>query len=319
MATPTTPTTFVWLSPLPNWNGTTQGIAEGICIRRLAASEKLALGSSEPLLRHHEIPLSAEDGFWLCYGFENPHPSGDVRFRRRQDAAFKLMLHAMYAVQILTPIGAPNLFLLYRQTQDAPILEATQHRPAFIGAGWASQCNPPESFGDDAPIILERVHDAFQKPTLRLQIPVWLLEQGLSAPDRHIRILLWATGLDGVTRSGGVAAFAERLCRLLGPDVMVFPLDSTGRRPKYRVVDVVEDLYLLRTEMAHGLPFHEKFRRTVGFLGEDGAPISDEFVDYRYDHVLEECAGFLLSKALREMFLRNVAFDVQAGCWSEQG
>lgn len=282
----------------------------------MTAAEKTALALSEPLLQHHEIHLLARDGFWLGYEFENPHATDNVRFGRRQDAAHKLMLHAMYTVQILLPIGAPNLLLLYRQTQNGPQLDSTQHRPPYVGTLWAGQCDSPECFQDDAPIILDRVHEAFQKPRLRLQIPVWLLEQGLNAPDRHIRILLWATGLDGVTRSGGIAAFAERLCALLGSDTIVFPPNTAGRRPRYRVADVVEDLYLLRTQMAHGLPFHEKFRRTVEFLAEDEKSVSGECVRFRYDQVLEECAAFLLCKALREVFLRNLTFDVQARTWS---
>jgi len=167
-------------------------------------------------------------------------------------------------------------------------------------------------------MMLERIHDAFQKPTLRLQIPVWLLEQGLIAPDRHIRILLWATGLDGLTRSGGTVAFGERLCSLLGADTEIFPPCGAERKPGYQVGGVVVDLYELRNEMAHGLPFHEKFRKTRGFLSNDGQPVSDEFAAYRYDQVLEECAAFLLCKALREVFLRNRVFDIHSMCWSEQ-
>jgi hypothetical protein len=308
---------FLMITPLANWRAAEQSITEGISIRRLTPREREALELSKALLEHHDIDSSARNGYWLCYDFENSYPADNVRFRRRQEAAFKLMLHAMYSVQILMPIGAANLLLLYRRTADGLTLDSTQHRPAFIGTVWAGLCDVPASFGEEISLILERVHDAFQRPTLRLQIPVWLLEQGLSAPDRHIRILLWATGLDGVTRSGGTAAFAERLCGLLGPDTGIFPPWGTNRKPGYSVADVAGDLYLLRNEMAHGLPFHEKFRKTRGFLAADGLPVSEEFANYRYDHVLEECAGFLLCKALREVFLRNRLYEVQSMSSSE--
>jgi hypothetical protein len=72
---------------------------------------------------------------------------------------------------------------------------------------------------------------------------------------------------------------------------------------------VAGDLYLLRNEVAHGLPFHEKFRKTRGFLAADGKPISPDFAHYRYDQVLEECAVFLLCKTLRELFLRDPGCD----------
>jgi hypothetical protein len=280
--------------------------------------ERQLLESSDALLDHHEIGAAPRDGYWLCYEFENCHPPDNVRYRRRQDAAFKLMLHAMYSIQILAPIGAPNLLLLYRTSEGGMTLDSTQRRQAFLETVWGRACPVPASFPDEIPIVLERLRQAFLKPILRLQIPVWLLEQGMGAPDRHIRILLWATGLDGITRSGGTAAFAERLCELLGAQTRIFPADSANRRPKYRVVDVVEDLYQLRNEMAHGLPFHEKFRKTRGLLGDNGMPISADFANYRYDHVLEECAIFLLCRALKETLIQNRDFDVQTKGWREQ-
>jgi len=315
---PEAPQAFLLLSSLAGWKGQEQRIADGLEIRRLAPGEIAALSASDALLQHHGIDSSARQGYWLCYEFENSHPPDSVRFRRRQEAAIKLMHHALYAIQILLPFGAANLFLLYRQTESGPILHFSEHRPAYIGTVWAHLCDVPASFAEDIPVLLTRVRKAFQKPTLRLQIPVWLLEQGLGAPDRHIRILLWATGLDGVTQSGGVSAFNERLCSLLGSDTEIFPPSKTACKPTYRVADVAADLYLLRTEMAHGLPFHEKFRKKREFIADTGAAVSSELASCRYDQVLEECAAFLLCKALREVFLRNIAFNVQAGCWSEE-
>jgi hypothetical protein len=315
---PTPASSFVWLTPLTGWPALEQAIAPGMAIRRLDCSEKAAVESAQALLDHHDIPPAAVADSWLCYEFLNHHPTDNVRYRRRQEAAFKLLLHAMYAIQILAPVGAANLFLLYRRTDGVPILDSTLHRPPFLHTIWAGMCDVPPSFEGEIGTLLERIHDAFQKPTLRLQIPVWLFEQGLIAPDRHIRILLWATGLDGITRSGGTVAFGERLCTLLGPDEEIFPPRGTERRPGYKVADVVGDLYQLRNEMAHGLPFHEKFRKTRGFLADDELPVFAACAEYRYDQVLEECAVFLLCKALREVFLRNRVFDVHTLCWSEQ-
>jgi len=308
---------FLLLSPLANWSGRAQTVAPGACIRRLLPRESAALESSDALLQHHDVDREAREGFWLCHEFVNENPAGSVRYKRWEEAAFKLMLHAVYSIQILSPLGAANLFLLYRRTDDGLVLDSTQHRQALLGTVWADHCGVPPSFAEEIPALLERLRDAFQKPTLRLQIPVWLLEQGMCAPDRHIRILLWATGLDGITRSGGMAAFAERLGGLLGADTKVFPPGRGGRQPKYRVCDVAEDLYLLRNEMAHGLPFHEKFRKKRGFLADDGDPVSSEFAVYRYDQVLEECAAFLLCQALREVLLHNRVFDFQTMSWSE--
>jgi len=300
---------FLLLTPLPHWRGSTQPITEGLSIRPLNSAERTALEFSDALLSHHSIDAPARAAHWLCYEFDNPHPSDNVRYRRRQDAAFKLLHHALYAVQILAPIGAPNLALLYRRTETGLLLDSTQHRPQYLGSVWARLCDVPASFASDVPLILERVREVFRKPILRLQIPIWLLEQGLVAPDRHIRLLLWATGLDGVTRAGGVAAFSERICALIGSDAAIFPPCSSLPEPCYRVADVVDHLYLLRTEMAHGLPFHEQFRKTRGFLAAGGQPVNQDFAGYRYDAVLEECSAFLLCKALREVLMSAAGVD----------
>jgi hypothetical protein len=294
---------FLLMTPLP-WRGARQAITEEICIRRLDPDERAALESSDSLLSHYDIDATARDGPWLCYPFENPYPSDNVRYRQRQAAAFKLMQHAMYSIQILMPIGAANLSLLYLRTDGGLKLDSSQHRHVFTGTAWARWCDVPETFSADAPVVLGRVREVFQKPTLRLQIPVWLFEQGLIAEDRHIRILLWTTGLDAVTRSGGIAAFADKLCGLLGPGTEVFPPSAEHGTPPFKVGDVVEDLFRLRTEMAHGLPFHEKFRKQRAFLADGACP---EFANCRYDQVLEECAGFLLCRALREVLLRDSA------------
>jgi hypothetical protein len=289
---------FLWLLPLPEWNGTDEPITPEMGIRRLSPAERAGIDSSDALLLHHDVDGAARDRFWLCHEFENGFAADDVRYRRRQDAVFKLMLHALYSVQILLPAGAPNLFLLYRRNGDGLTLESTERRHVLTGTAWARRSPVPRSFADDIGRVLACLHEAFQKPTLRLQIPVWLLEQGLSAPDRHIRILLWATGLDAITRSGRTVAFGEALCELLGGETPVFPPDAANRLPAYLVRDVAEDLYLLRNEMAHGLPFDQKFRKRRDFLPGDG-----ELGDCRYDQVLEECAAFLLCRALRETFL----------------
>jgi hypothetical protein len=281
---------FLQITPLPDWHGSIQTLAPGLSIRPLDSPERAALEFSDTVLRFHSIEAAARAGHWLCYEFENSHPPENVRYRLRHQAAVKLIHHALYAVQILFPIGAPNLSVLYRRDAAGLQLETAQYRPPFLGTVWARRCDVPESFAADVPTVLDRVREVFRKPVLRLQIP--------------IRLLLWATGLDGVTHSGGVSAFAERLCALIGGGSDIFPPCSALPRPKYKVAEVVEHLYLLRTQMAHGLPFHEQFRKTRGFLAADGRPLSEEFAKYRYDQVLEECSAFLLCKALREVLLR---------------
>jgi hypothetical protein len=286
---------FLLLSPLPGWRGNEQDIAEGIRIRKLTTPERASLDAAATVLRHHDVEEAACDAYWIAYRFDNPHPADNVRYRRRQEAALKLIAHAQYAIQILAPVGAPNVYLLYQETAGGLALETTQQRPPYLPSIWGGLAAIPAEFAPCIPAVLAQVRQIFQRPILRLQIPIWLLEQGLGAPDRHIRILLWATGLDGLTRSGGVVHFGDRVCDLVGGDSFVFPHAEGHCRPEHRVKDVAHDLYQLRTEMAHGLPFHVKFRETRG--------LSQEFPGWRYDQVLEECAVFLLCAALRQTLL----------------
>jgi hypothetical protein len=272
-------------------------------IRRLNEAERAAVGDT------------AEEGYWLCHEFQNPYSEELARYKKRRETAFRQILYATYAIQILVPCGAASHFLSFRKTEEGLIPDGTDRRQPFLATEWGRRCYLSSTFAADAPALLERVLEAFYKPVLRLQIPIWLLEQGLAAPDQHIRILLCATGLASLTKASGQAVFRERLSALLGADTLIFPPDITGCQPRYRVEDVAGHLYQLRNEMAHGLPFQPIFHKKQGFLTLAGEPVAKEFARYRYDKVLEECAVFLLCRALREVLLRQMIFDAHMMEW----
>lgn len=297
---------FLLLTRLPGWTGGDVGLAPDCGIRRLTEPERAVVDGVE------------QEGYWLCHEFDNPHADELSRHRKRRETAFRQMLYAVYALQVAIPCGGTGLLVLYRRTPEGLIREATERRQPFLATEWGTRCTLPADFGGHASTIFERVLEAFYKPDIRLQIPIWLLEQGMAAPDQHIRILLCATGLDSLTKSTGQAVFRDRLCALLGADTLIFPPDGGGSQPQYRVGEVAGHLYQLRNEMAHGLPFQAMFHRKVGFLGMDGQPIAQEFARYRYDKVLEECAVFLLCRALREVLLSRLVFDVHMMEWRGQ-
>jgi hypothetical protein len=294
---------FLLFSPLPNWSGSEAELAPGLRIRRLSQSERGVVDSGE------------KEGYWLCLEFDNHYPDNTARHRRRREAIFRLLQHAVYAIQVLVPCGWPGMFLLYRRNSEGWIWEATERRQPLLATEWGRRSIVPATFAAEAPVMLERVLDTFQKPVLRMQIPIWLLEQGMAAFDQHIRILLCATGLDSLTRASGQNVFRERLNGLLGPDTLIFPPDAAGRQPRYRINDIAGHLYQLRNEMAHGLPFQAMFHRKAGFLDVNSEPISAEFAKHRYDKVLEECAVFLLCRTLREVLLSRVVFDIHMMEW----
>jgi hypothetical protein len=295
------------LTPLPNWRGVETEIGEGLEIRRLAEPESCAAAAAE----HAE--------FWLCYQFDNPHPDDSARHRKCRETAFRYLLYAFYAVQIAAPCGGTGILLLLRRDSQALTLESTERRQPFLPTAWGTRSVIPATFAADCRVLVERVLEAFYKPDIRLQIPIWLLEQGMAAPDPHIRILLCATGLDSLTKSSGQAVFKERLSALLGAGTLIFSPDEAGRQPGYRVSDVAGHLYQLRNEMAHGLPFSATFHKKLGFLDVDGQPVLPEFARYRYDRVLEECAVFLLCRTLREVLLSRLIFDIHMMEWRGAG
>ena len=230
-----------------------------------------------------------------------------------------MMLYATYAVQVLVPCGSTSLFLLYRRSGEGLTAEATERRQPFLPTEWGKRCTSPTALAAEAPVMLERVTEAFYKPVLRLQIPIWLLEQGMGAPDQHIRILLCATGLNSLTKASGQTSFKERLCELLDSDTLIFPPDAAGLQPRYRVAEIAGHLYQLRNEMAHGLPFQPIFHKRQGFLDLKGEPVTPEFAKYRYDKVLEECAVFLLCRALREVLLSRLVYEAGRLEWCVAG
>src|SRR5580704_14776562 len=111
---------FVLLSPFPNWKGADISLAPCLGIRRLTQSEPGMVDAGE------------QDGYWLCHEFDNPHPPGSARHKKRREAAFRLMLHAVYASQVLVPCGAPGVFLLYRRNAEGWTWETTERRQPLL-------------------------------------------------------------------------------------------------------------------------------------------------------------------------------------------
>ena len=294
---------YLVLSALANWKGGDAELSADLRIRRLNQAERSAVGSSEA------------DGYWLCHEYDNPYADELALHKKRREKAFKLMLYATYAIQVLMPCGSTGTYLLYRWSGEGWVRAAMERRQQMLPTDWGTRCATPHGIAHATPAMLERVLEAFYKPVLRLQIPLWLLEQGLAAPDQHIRILLCATGLASLTKASGQAAFKERLCQLLGGDTLILPPDDAGRQQRYRVEEVATHIYQLRNELAHGLPFQAIFHRKVGFLDEAGEPVAEEYAKQRYDKVLEECAVFLLCRALREVLQSRLIFDVPKLEW----
>ena len=88
----------------------------------------------------------------------------------------------------------------------------------------------------------------------------YALEHGMAAPDRHIRILLWAAGLNDITQTEGLRPSPNACVSYWGPTRAICQPGAAGYEPKYWVGGRTGSL--LSNETAHGLPFHQRFRKT---------------------------------------------------------
>ena len=113
---------------------------------------------------------------------------------------------------------------------------------------------------------------------MRLQNPIVLLEHGLQIGNRPLSTLFWVMGLDILFMAVTRKSFVERINGFLEPSTLIFPSTSLLRlQPEKRVHDVLEDLYELRSIVAHGreiptTPYLEE----CDLLDEKGARINSE-------------------------------------------
>jgi hypothetical protein len=305
-ATPKYP--FVILTPLKNWTGEECTIKPGLRIRRLNDADMPDFDSWAHFLSGREIDELKRQSFWLCHDYEDSLTEDGST----GEAACEAVDRTLSAIQVLAPIGGENILLVSKISKAGWVLESGLHRQRLSETVWGRLSGLPVSFTSDLPIVLERIQDVFRRQIVRLQNPVLLLEHGLQATNLHIRILLWTTGLDALIMANKRSEFCERIFNLLGENTRIFPQDDIlNRQPKYTVGDVADDLYELRSEIAHGREISRRFREKTGFLTENGHSVEGIFQDYQYRQVLHECAVFLLCQALRKIFLLNLA-DVVA-------
>lgn len=198
-----------------------------------------------------------------------------------------------------------------RRIGNKLMLESGDHRLPLNETLWGRLVSHPGTTATELPVMMERIEEAFQRHIIRVQNPVYLLEHGLQATNLHVRVLLWTTGLDGLLMANTRKEFVGRLHNLLGANTPIFPPDKImNRQPKYKVKDVSDDLYELRSEIAHGREISKRFREKTGFKAIDGFDMAGVFPNYQYRQVLGECAVFLLANALRKVLTLNLLDEI---------
>ena len=155
------------------------------------------------------------------------------------------------------------------------------------------------------------IQKAFEEKVVRLQNPALLLEQGMQTGNRYLGTLLCVMGLDMLFMAGSKMPFISRLGGFLGLDSYVFPpVLSLDIQPREVVADVIEDVYELRNLIAHGLEIPEKpYRQYCDLRSTTGERIN--YVNYHYGDLILDSSLFLLTRALRKIFIENLYEDVK--------
>jgi hypothetical protein len=143
----------------------------------------------------------------------------------------------------------------------------------------------------------------------RVANPIRLFEQGLISTNSYIRILLWVTAMDGILMAVKESVFVARLCSFLGAASQVFPPeDGVYIMRATTVGDVAEDLFSLRSSLAHGTAIRRRFWEPREDLRHLFSPAA--YVGFpTYATLLEEAALSLLSRMLRKIIVEALVDD----------
>lgn len=101
--------------------------------------------------------------------------------------------------------------------------------------------------------------------------------------------------------------FRRRLINVLGEQTFVLPKVEPGGQPKYRVGEMAEEVYELRSKIAHGSLISKKFLEQVRLRNVNDRNIESYAPPTQYLHIVRECALFLLIGVLKKIFLEDCA------------
>ena len=112
--------------------------------------------------------------------------------------------------------------------------------------------------------------------------------------------------------------FIKRIGGFFGVDTHIFPPDRTSKQPSTTVGAVLNDLYGFRNIIAHGkeIPV-DPYGKTYLLKDSSGCPIN--LIDYYYEDLMYEAGLFLLTTALRRIFVeKRVDEIIDRKTWKKQ-
>jgi hypothetical protein len=253
-------------------------------------------------LSGREIEDLTKRQHWLSCQFKDSGVAGSNREQR----AIKIIQNAALALQIVAPVGSwESQIIALDRRADGLQVRGMVHRPPQYTVPWARGVQFDSRAENELPLVVSGVQKTIARGSVRLKNALNFFELGLDSTNPYLQFFLWTSALDGLLMAANARTFRERLCSLFGHSNFVLPASEFGQ-PRYRVEDVADDLFELRSKIAHGSEIPKKFWTGVSFEDENGIPISVVQSPRPYYQVLGECSLFLLCRLLRWIFVNDL-------------
>lgn len=280
--------------------------SKGIAVRRLD-NIRWDYSMWKRFLPKQELDDLAATTYWLTASkqVQSPYDNGVELYETAR--------RAMYAVQVICPSGCRNLYMkLHRTKGGYDHIHSHPRREMESTLIGRLTFLEQQAFEQDFEKVYEGIDRAFNERILRIRRPMLLIEHGLQAGEVELSMLFWVMALDMLFMAGGNSGkFVERISRFLGTDTLIFPPTSLrGLQPKYKVKDVLKELYRFRNVVAHGAEtFISPYREEHDLVDKQGCRINHE--DYHYADLMQESALFLLCRSLRRVLTDGLVDEVK--------
>jgi hypothetical protein len=227
----------------------------------------------------------------------------DSALSKRQHRAVEIVRYTRLAIQLVAPVGCNESTIVI----SGPNRVSTVHPRPMPSTPWGRINGYENASLDEIRRVVRGVNSVLRFRVPRLINSLNFLELGFGAENEYISTFLWVSGLDAVLMAGTPQNFRQRLINVLGEKSFVLPKVDPGGQPKYRVGEIAEDVYELRSKIAHGSLIPKKFLAQVRLKNVNEKNIESYAPATQYLHIVRECALFLLIGVMKKIFLEDFA------------
>jgi hypothetical protein len=259
---------------------------------------------AKPYMSDNEREVLSNINYWLCV--EN---QWDSWTSSNSEPNYRTHL-ALIALQVLCPRSSLNVHMRFWKRANGFDHVGSSHpkemKSTPLGRFFTySESEIVQKFVAASDGVLKAESDQI----IRLMNPLVLLEHGLQIDHVYLSTLMWVMGLDMLFMACNRNEFGKRIKRFLGAATKVFPPVSLNFPFCLTVEELVDDLYDIRSEIAHGRPIPERFRKP--FRPELDNEFSLSFyADTSYSEFLRQGALRILTLSLEKIFLNNLVTEV---------